>query len=105
LETPNLDYLKQISGGDIEFEKSMLAVLKLDFAIEYAAIQANYEKNNFEQLILDIHKIKNKIGILGMKKSLALASECEKSIKKVKKEKFDDLLLILTKINIYLNNI
>jgi HPt (histidine-containing phosphotransfer) domain-containing protein len=102
LETPNLKYLKKISGGDKDFEKKILAVLKLEFSVDFSAIKINFEANNFEQLLLGIHKIKNKMGILGMEKSIEIAMKCEESINKGKKENCYDLLLILERINVYL---
>ena len=102
METPSLKYIKKISGGDEDFEKNILAVLKLEFPADLEAIKTNFNANNFTQLLYGIHKIKNKLGILGMKKSAELAMKCEKSINEGKKESCNHLLLILDRIDVYL---
>jgi HPt (histidine-containing phosphotransfer) domain-containing protein len=104
LETPNLDYLKQISGGDTDFENTMLNMLKLEFPKELNLLKSNFNDNNFMDLSLDIHKIKHKIGMLGMPKSLDLASICEKNIKEGNTEQYKELTLVLDRINVYLKN-
>ena len=104
METPNLDYLKQISGGDLDFEKSLLSILKLEFPIEYNVLSNNFKNSDFDKVALDIHKIKHKIGMLGMLNSVDLASECEKNIKKGNTKQYKDLISILERINVYLKN-
>ena len=64
----------------------------------------NFENNNFDEVILNIHKIKHKLGVLGMHNSADLASKCEKSIKEGNTEQYKDLILILERINVYLEN-
>jgi HPt (histidine-containing phosphotransfer) domain-containing protein len=102
LETPNLKYIKKISGGDKDFEKNILAVLKLEFPADLAAIKMNFNANNFEQLLYGIHKIKNTLGILGMEKSVEVAMKCEKSINEGKMVNCNHLLLILERIDVHL---
>ena len=104
METPNLDYLKQISGGDLDFENSMLAILKLEFPEECTILKQNFKNSNFKEVALNIHKIKHKIGMLGMINSVDLASKCEESIKKGNTEQYNELVLILERINVYLKN-
>ncbi|AUC86012.1 histidine kinase [Polaribacter sp. ALD11] len=104
MEIPNLDYLKEISGGDLDFENAMLSLLKLEFPAEYTVLKMNFDNNNFDEIALDIHKIKHKIGMLGMEASVDLASKCEKNIKNGNTEEYRDLVLILERINVYLKN-
>ena len=103
MEKPNLDYFKQISGGDIEFENNLLSILKLEFPVEFIVLKKNFENNFFKEVSLNIHKIKPKIGMLGMMKSLELATKCETNIKEGNTEQFKDLVLVLDRINVYLD--
>lgn len=104
METPNLDYIRQISDGDIDFEKTLLSILKLEFPAECKLLNDNFDNNNFDEVALNIHKIKHKLGMLGMHNSVDLASKCEKSIKEGITEQYKDLILILERINVYLEN-
>ena len=104
METPNLKYLKQISGGDLDFENSLLTILKVEFPLEYKTIKYNFKHNNYKLLALNIHKIKHKIGMLSMDKGVDLASICEINIKEGITEQYNDLILILDRIDVYLKN-
>lgn len=104
METPNLEYIKEISGGDKEFENEMILILKIEFPEEYMLLKKNFENKNFEEVALNIHKIKHKIGMLGMQKSFELATKLEQNIKNAITLQFDDLLLILDRITVYLSH-
>lgn len=104
METPNLEYIKEISGGDKEFENEMISILKIEFPEEYMLLKKNFENKNFEEVALNIHKIKHKIGMLGMQKSFELATKLEQNIKNAITLQFDDLLLILDRITVYLSH-
>ncbi|WP_435416649.1 Hpt domain-containing protein [Polaribacter aestuariivivens] len=103
METPNLNYVREISGGDKDFEASVLSILKAEFPLEFLAIKKNFENNNYEQVSFDIHKIKHKISMLGMKKSFELASELERNIKNGDLEQYNKFVDVLNRINVYLN--
>lgn len=103
METPNLTYIKEISGGDKDFEKSMLDILKAEFPKEYTVLKNNFANKNYQEVALNIHKIKHKIGMLGMKKSFEFATTIEQDVKKGIIEEYDAFLLILDRINVYLS--
>ncbi|GAB7258064.1 Hpt domain-containing protein [uncultured Polaribacter sp.] len=104
MEKPNLNYLKEISGGDIDFENSMLSILKTELPEELSILKSYYENSNYEELSLSIHKIKHKIGMLGMPIALEFASKIENDVKKGNLEQYTDLIFILERINVYLKN-
>lgn len=104
MEIPNLNYIEEISGGDKEFEKNMLNILKSEFPEEYTILKKNFENKNFEEVALNIHKIKHKIGMLGMKNSFVLATNLEKDIKKGVIKQYDAFVLILDRIGVYLDH-
>ncbi|WP_299016188.1 Hpt domain-containing protein [uncultured Polaribacter sp.] len=93
-----------MSGGDKVFEQELLQILKLEFPKELKELKLNFKAKNFEKVTLDIHKIKHKIGLLGMADSLEFASKVEYDIKKGITEEYDDLLLILDRIAVYLSH-
>ncbi|QTE21762.1 Hpt domain-containing protein [Polaribacter cellanae] len=104
MEKPNLNYIQQISGGDKDFEASMLTILKEEFIKELSLIKKNFKKEDYIQLSFNIHKIKHKISILGMEKSFELASEIEQEIKNGNTEQYANLIIILERIGVYLSD-
>lgn len=88
MEQPNLSYLTSLSGGDKEFEKKLIQIIKSEFPGEYKLYKQNIEHKNYLKASENVHKLKHKISILGLEKSYAIASEFEISLK----EKEDDVL-------------
>lgn len=104
METPNLNYIKELSGGDITFEDSILKVIKKEFPAEVNLFDKNFKDKNFEEVANNVHKIKHKISLLGLKKGLELASNFEKSVKSGDLELYEDFVKILIKIRVYLED-
>ena len=102
MENPNLNYIKELSGGDVTFEESILSILKKEFPEELALFKKNYEEKNYDVSANNVHKIKHKISILGMSKSLELASEFENELRTGKTTLHKDFLNVLNKIHVYL---
>ena len=102
MEKPNLNYIKELSGGDVDFEESILNVLKKEFPIEYTLFNDNFKNGNYIEAANNVHKIKHKISILGLKKGLLLASEFEKSLKNNDIKLHQKFIKVLDKIHVYL---
>ncbi|KGL58727.1 Hpt domain-containing protein [Polaribacter sp. Hel1_85] len=102
METPNLNYIKELSGGDVDFEESILSVLKKEFPEEYTLFNNNFEKKNYLEASNNVHKLKHKISILGFKKGLELASKFEKDLKNSETKLYNDFVKVLNKIHVYL---
>jgi hypothetical protein len=95
MERPNLLYIKTLSGGDLEFEKKLIDVIKKEFPLE---------KNKYENLVLFrdfketaeiVHKLKHKISILGLEKSYRIAIKFEENLLNENlalKEQFESVL-------------
>ena len=47
METPNLSYISQLSGGDAEFESKILGIIKAEFPVEKEEYDNNVKNNNF----------------------------------------------------------
>jgi len=102
METPNLDYIKELSEGDADFEDSIITVLKKEFPEELALFKKNLESKNYTDAANNVHKIKHKISILGMKKSFEFASHYENNLRKGEIQLSSKFLNILHKIHVYL---
>ncbi len=80
-EKPNLNYLKEISGGDLEFEEKLLVIVKKELPEEINTYKNFLNENNFKQAAELVHKIKHKISILGLEKSYQVAIDYEEDLK------------------------
>ena len=80
-ENYNLSYLKELSDGDEVFEKKILDILKIELPEEIE----EYKSNIYSKMLLNaaenVHKLKHKISILGLKKSYDIASSFEINLK------------------------
>ncbi len=81
VEQPNLDYIKEISGGNEEFEKKFLSIIQTEFPKERTEYLENLENDNLEESAKVVHKIKHKLGILGLTEGYKLAIKYEEDLK------------------------
>ena len=94
-ETPNLDYIKEIAGGNEEFEKKFLSIIQLEFPKEKEDYQTLLEKGELEESAKVVHKIKHKLGILGLSQGYKMAIQYEEDLEisnTALKKEFDDVL-------------
>ena len=98
MEKPNLNYLKEISGGDIIFEKKMLEIVKKELPEEIKSYKNFIELQNYNQAAEIVHKIKHKISILGLEKSYQVAIDYVEELKKKNidsKVQFENILKVM----------
>lgn len=81
METPNLTYIKELSGGDIAFEKKIWNVIQEEFPQEKEKYYKSLEIKNQESIIEIVHKLKHKISILGLEKSYKNAMSYEENLR------------------------
>ncbi len=77
MEQPNLDYIRNLSGGDEAFEAKIIAVLKKELPVEFEDFKNKIQKKNFQESAALVHKLKHKISIFGLKKAYEATAEFE----------------------------
>ena len=102
METPNLNYLKDIAAGDVAFEENILNLLKKELPKDYALFNENFNKKKYKEAAQNVHKMKLKISMLGLKKGLEIASDFEKDLKLNDIKLSQDFINVLKKILVYL---
>ncbi|MGB5419911.1 Hpt domain-containing protein [Algibacter sp.] len=98
-ETPNLNYIEQLSGDDMSFQNKLIAVIKREFPEEKALYLNNIKSNNFIKASENVHKLKHKISILGLEKSYEVAANFEDKLLENSAEgkaEFEIILKIIT---------
>ncbi|NIJ44467.1 HPt (histidine-containing phosphotransfer) domain-containing protein [Wenyingzhuangia heitensis] len=99
METPNLNYIKELSGGDVTFEKQIIDIVKEEFPTEKEVYFNSVNADDFEAMIEIVHKLKHKISIFGLTKAYEVAVHYEKNLKegtKKLKEEFEEILKLIT---------
>ncbi|MGY6650023.1 Hpt domain-containing protein [Wenyingzhuangia sp. IMCC45574] len=99
MEKPNLNYIKEISGGDTEFEKEMIGVVKMEFPLEKDVYKQNILADNKIAIAEIVHKIKHKFSILGLEESYEIAMDYEENLRDGNyqlKEEFEEVLVTIT---------
>lgn len=98
-EVPNLIYLNQLSDGDEAIKTRLMLVLKEEFFKEVEEYKLNMMNDNFSLASEIVHKIRHKIGFLGMLNAYDLANQYQLNLEDNSLNLKDDFEIILNKIN------
>lgn len=80
-EQPNTHYIDQLSAGDQGFRDEIVAVIKSELIQETQTYENHMANSNYRDAADAVHKIKHKIGILGMTKCYHLAEDFEEDLR------------------------
>lgn len=105
MEEPNLLYIDQLSGGDVEFKEKLMSVFKMEFPVEVSTYEENIENKAFEKAADNVHKLKHKFGILGLEKGYQLAIDYEENLKTGSLKLQEEFENILRKIKQYIDQL
>jgi len=78
---PNLEYIRKLADGSETFEHKMRGILKDEFPIEKQAFLKAYEMDQYKEAAEMVHKLKHKLGMLGMKQAYDFAIDFESELK------------------------
>ncbi|MCK8520151.1 Hpt domain-containing protein [Aquimarina sp. D1M17] len=105
MERPNLTEIRKLSGGDPVFEEKIFSVIKKEFPVEKENYFVNLASGNNTKAAEDVHKLKHKIGFLGLEQGYVVATDYENNLKENNHELKDKFENILTAITEYLQTI
>ena len=98
-EMPNFNYIDQLADGDESFKSKLLQVIKNEFPLELEQYREAVSYSDLSRIASVVHKLKNKISMLGLESSYLIAQEYEESLKQnktSKKESFEEVLILMT---------
>jgi hypothetical protein len=81
MEQPNLNYINELSGDNLEFKSRIISILKKELPDEIIVYAKEFRNNNYLLAAESVHKLKHKISILGLEKSYYIAEEYENNLK------------------------
>ncbi|APQ19362.1 histidine kinase [Maribacter hydrothermalis] len=105
MEQPNLNYVDELAGDDVEFRGQFIEIIKNEFPLEKEEYIGHITNARIKETADIVHKLKHKFNILGMENSYRLAVAYEMELLKGKQDngaKFND---VLTTIEAYLKTI
>jgi predicted DNA-binding protein len=104
-EQPNLNYIKELAGEDVEFENKFIAILKEEFPGEMNAYLNHIAQDEPRGASEIVHKLKHKFNILSMEDAYKFAVTYEERLRKGNSEMDKDFRVILETIEAYLKTI
>ncbi|MEM7381208.1 MAG: Hpt domain-containing protein [Bacteroidota bacterium] len=104
-EQPNLDYIEALAGGEEDFKKKFINILKEEFPEEKEEYLNNLKKDLPREASLNVHKLKHKLSILGLSESYVLAVDHEEALREGSREYEGAFLKILENIERFLKTI
>jgi HPt (histidine-containing phosphotransfer) domain-containing protein len=102
---PNLDYIDEIAENDIVFKNKLISIIKNEFPIEKDEFLKNITENNFLLASQNVHKLKHKINMLGLKKGSEIAIKFENELLKKNNNLKEEFIEVIKLIENYLNKI
>lgn len=81
-ETPNLEYLEQLASGDSNVRKTIFDVMVKEFHADYQEYSLAVTQNDIKKCTIFVHRLKHKIGFLGMEYSYQIAHRYEEELRR-----------------------
>ncbi len=95
---PNLNYINELSGDDELFKKKLISIFKKEFPEEKTVFLQNYTTQKWKDAAENVHKLKHKIGMLGLEEGYQVAIDFENELLAHKNTLFPKFMLILDDI-------
>ncbi|MFN0188317.1 MAG: Hpt domain-containing protein [Bacteroidia bacterium] len=98
MEQANSEYIDQLSGDNAEFRKKLIGILQRELPEEVETYQSQIQNQNYLLAAGSVHKLKHKIGMLGLDKSYYIAEKFEDNLKEnstVLQAEFDEIIQIM----------
>lgn len=100
IEQPNLNYVDELAGEDIEFRNQFITIIKDEFPLEKKEYHDHVSNKRIKATAEIVHKLKHKFNILGMENSYKLAVTYEMELldgKNGSESKFNEVLETIEK--------
>ena len=104
-DKPNLNYIKEISGGDKVFEEKFIGILKKEFPQERQTYESHILSNDMIAGAEIVHKLKHKFNILGMENAYHLAVAYEDELRTKNNKTHSEFVSILEQITTFIKTI
>jgi len=80
MEQPNFSYINKLSKGDKSFEQEVINILKEELSGEIELYFKYVKLGDLKKTKENVHRIKHKMGILGLEKSYEITNDFENQL-------------------------
>ncbi|WP_405409830.1 Hpt domain-containing protein [Maribacter sp. Asnod1-A12] len=105
IEQPNLHYVDELAGDDVEFRGQFIEIIKNEFPLEKEEYIGHISNARFKETAEIVHKLKHKFNILGMQNSYKLAVAYEMELLEGKHDSKSEFNEVLDTIEEYIKTI
>ena len=105
MEQPNIDYILKLSANDERVKTKLIDTMKFELPMEIDAYLVSVHLKKTTQAAACVHKLKNKIGILGLEEGYHIAEEYENQLKNREKKLQIEFENILTLMQNFVNSL
>lgn len=105
MEQPNLDYIIKLAANDERVKTKLIDTMKFELPMEIDAYYVSVHLKKTIQAAACVHKLKNKIGILGLEEGYHIAEEYENQLKNREKKLQIEFENILTLMQNFVNSL
>ncbi|MEN9336547.1 MAG: hypothetical protein RLZZ500_1534 [Bacteroidota bacterium] len=103
-ETPNLEYLEQLAAGDQKVRQTIFDVMVKEYCADYQEYKAATVQNDMKKSIIFVHRLKHKIGFLGMEYSYQIAHRYEEELRRNSNRFAPEFEAVLEQIQEFINS-
>ncbi|MEO0039037.1 MAG: hypothetical protein RIQ59_2248 [Bacteroidota bacterium] len=105
MEQPNLDYFYKIADGDQAIIDKFISILKSEFPQQLINYNENISIPNYDEASEAVHKLKHKIGILGLENAYQIAGQFEQNLRNNTLENQSEFEVILKNITNFIQKL
>jgi HPt (histidine-containing phosphotransfer) domain-containing protein len=104
-EQPNLDYFNEIANGEAAILNKLISILKSEFPQQLESYNQNILDANYIEAAEALHKLKHKVGLLGLENGYAIANQYENNLREHNFENKNEFEAILKNITNFIQKL
>jgi HPt (histidine-containing phosphotransfer) domain-containing protein len=104
-EQPNLDYFNQIADGDEHIITTLTSILKNEFPEQLEDYNKCISELKYEEAAEALHKLKHKIGLLGLENGYKIANDYEHNLREYNLQNKNEFEAILKNITNFIKKL
>lgn len=104
-EQANLDYFNQIANGEEAIMNTLISILKSELPEQVEEYKQSISEPNFKESAEAVHKLKHKIGLLGLEKGYQITQQFEENLRNHSLENKTEFETILKNITNFTQNL
>ena len=105
MEQPNIEYFEKLSNNNVSFKQKLIDIVKYEFPLELSDYESLIKNDQLKEASEIVHKLKHKIGVLGMTNSYVLAETFEHSLRDGGTENQAEFESVLVTVKVFIDQL